>query len=44
MVDACAERFRVTTSLQLKSGTWHSDGTDITVCFDLPKGKSTLDI
>ncbi|MBA7673589.1 hypothetical protein ES703_81792 [subsurface metagenome] len=28
--------------LQLESGTWHADGQDVTVCFDLPKGKSTL--
>jgi hypothetical protein len=39
-----AELRRVTAPLQLKSGTWHSDGSDITVCFDLPKGKSTLDV
>jgi len=39
-----AELSRVTALLQLKSGTWHSDGSDIMVCFDLPKGKSTLDI
>jgi hypothetical protein len=39
-----AELRRVTAPLQLQSGTWHSDGSDITVCFDLPKGKSTLDI
>jgi hypothetical protein len=37
-----AELRRVTAPLQLKSGTWHSDGSNITVCFDLPKGKSTL--
>jgi len=30
--------------LQLKSQTWHADGQDVTVCFDLPKGKSTLDV
>ena len=28
--------------LQLDSGTWHADGRNVTVCFDLPKGKSTL--
>jgi hypothetical protein len=39
-----AELRRVTAPLQLKSGTWHSDGSDIMVCFDLPKGKSTLDL
>jgi hypothetical protein len=38
-----AELRRVTAPLQLQSGTWHSDGSDIMVCFDLPKGKSTLE-
>lgn len=37
-----AELRRVTAPLQLKSGTWHSDGSNLIVCFDLPKGKSTL--
>ncbi len=35
---------RVTAPLQLQSGTWHTDGKDMMVCFDLPKGKSTLEI
>jgi hypothetical protein len=35
---------RVTAPLQLQSGTWHADGKDVMVCFDLPKGKSTLDL
>jgi hypothetical protein len=35
---------RVTAPLRLQSGTWHSDGSDITVCFDLPKGKSILEV
>jgi hypothetical protein len=35
---------RVKGLLQLESGTWHADGQDVTVCFDLPKGKSTLDV
>jgi hypothetical protein len=35
---------RVNALLQLKSGTWHGAGQDVTVCFDLPKGKSTLDL
>jgi len=39
-----AELSRVTAPLQLKSGTWYADGSNITVCFDLPKGKSTLDV
>ena len=39
-----AELRRVTAPLQLKSGTWHADDSDIMVCFDLPKGKSTLNL
>jgi hypothetical protein len=34
----------MTAPLDLQSGTWHSDGSDVTACFDLPKGKSTLEI
>jgi hypothetical protein len=30
--------------LQLETGTWHADAQNITVCFDLPKGKSTLEV
>jgi len=30
--------------LQLKSGTWYADAQNTTVCFDLPKGKSTLEV
>jgi len=30
--------------LQLKSGTCHTDNQNLTVCFDLPKGKSTLEL
>ncbi len=30
--------------LQLETGTWHTDAQNITVCFDLPKGKSTLEL
>jgi hypothetical protein len=39
-----AELSRVTAPLQLKSGTWHDDGSEIMVCFDLPKGKSILEV
>ena len=39
-----AELRRVTAPLQLQSGTWQADGSDIMVCFDLPKGKSTLEV
>jgi hypothetical protein len=39
-----ADLRRVTTLLQLKSGTWYSNGSDLTVCFNLPKGKSSLNI
>jgi hypothetical protein len=35
---------RVTAPLQLKSGSWHADGRETVVCFDLPKGKSTLNL
>ncbi len=35
---------RVTKLLQLESGKWHADGRNVTVCFDLPKGKSTLEV
>jgi len=30
--------------LHLKAGTWHAQDTDLTLCFDLPKGTSTLTI
>jgi hypothetical protein len=39
-----AELRRVTAPLQLKSRTWHADGPEITLCFDLPKGRSTLEL
>ncbi len=35
---------RVTSPLLLQSNTWHTDGKDVMVCFDLPKGKSILEI
>jgi hypothetical protein len=35
---------RVAAPLQLQSGTWHPDGRDLIVCFDLPKGKSALEL
>ena len=35
---------RVNALLQLKTGTWHADGRDVTVCFDLPKGQSMLEL
>jgi hypothetical protein len=35
---------QVNDPLRLKSGTWHADGQNVTVCFDLPKGKSTLQV
>lgn len=28
--------------LQLESGTWYNDSSSLTVCFDLPKGKSII--
>jgi len=30
--------------LQLESGMWYADGQNVTACFDLPKGKSTLEV
>ena len=30
--------------LKLRSQTWHTDSRTATVCFDLPKGKSTLEV
>ena len=35
---------RVNRPLQLQSQSWYADGRDVTVCFDLPKGSSTLDV
>jgi len=34
----------VNQPLQLETGTWYADGRNITACFYLPKGKSTLDV
>jgi hypothetical protein len=28
----------------LKSGTWHQDAGNTMICFDLPKGQSTVQI
>ena len=30
--------------LQLETGSWYADGRNVTVCFDLHKGKSTLQV
>jgi len=38
------ELSRVMAQPQLRSGTWYANDQDVTVCFDLPKGKSTLDV
>ncbi|HLB73906.1 MAG TPA: twin-arginine translocation signal domain-containing protein [Sedimentisphaerales bacterium] len=35
---------RVNGILQLKSGTWHADDGNVTICFDLAKGKTILEI
>jgi hypothetical protein len=35
---------RVKKLLQLQSQTWYVDGRDVTVCFDLPKGESTINL
>jgi hypothetical protein len=34
----------VTASSRLTAGTWHREGEDVTVCFDLPKGRTTLTV
>lgn len=34
----------VSRSLDLLSGTWTRDGNDVLVCFDLPKGKSAIQL
>ena len=35
---------RVNRLLQLQSGTWYADDKNATICFDLPKGRSVLDV
>lgn len=35
---------RVQSSRWLKSGTWHLDDKGVTICFDLPKGRSAIEI
>jgi hypothetical protein len=35
---------KVQNPLQLKTGTFHTDAQNVTVCFDLPKGKSSLQV
>jgi len=30
--------------LKLETGSWYADGRNVTACFDLPKGKSTLEV
>jgi len=35
---------QVNTSLELVSGTWHRHDRGVTVCFDLPRGKSVLQL
>ncbi|MHC4119506.1 MAG: twin-arginine translocation signal domain-containing protein [Planctomycetota bacterium] len=39
-----AQLRRVTTLLQLETRSWHDDGEQVTLCFDLPRGKSTLSL
>ena len=34
---------QVNKPLEVDSGTWHADAQSVTVCFDLPKGESTLE-
>ncbi len=35
---------RVTKPAQLAAGTWLQDGGAVTVCFDLRRGKSALEL
>jgi hypothetical protein len=35
---------QVQNVLWLKSGTWHQEGRNTTICFDLPKGRTTIEI
>jgi len=35
---------RVPNPLSLKSGTWHQAAGDVTICFDLPKGRSVIEV
>ena len=35
---------RVKALLRLQSGTWHAENQSLTVCFDLPKGRATLEL
>ena len=35
---------KVQSPLWLKSGTWHQDDKGATICFDLPKGRSAIEI
>jgi hypothetical protein len=35
---------KVQNLLQLKSGVWHQDGDATTICFDLPKGRSVVEV
>jgi len=35
---------RVLNPLWLKSGSWHPSNGDVTICFDLPKGRSVVEV
>ncbi|HSV99338.1 MAG TPA: hypothetical protein VLI39_04140 [Sedimentisphaerales bacterium] len=35
---------RVQNPLWLKSGSWHQTGDNMTICFDLPKGRSVIEV
>jgi hypothetical protein len=35
---------RVQRLLRLTSGTWHQAAGDVTICFDLPKGRSVIEV
>lgn len=39
-----AKMERVQNLLSLRSGTWHQAAGDVTICFDLPKGRSVIEV
>jgi len=35
---------KASNQLSLKSGSWHQAAGDVTICFDLPKGRSVIEV
>jgi len=35
---------KASNHLSLKSGSWHQTAGDVTICFDLPKGRSVIEV